>query len=56
MAKRNSKVRKNFLLPKDLAEWVVKYANVNNTSMTKIIVDHLLALKKANESGHVEQI
>ena len=56
MPKKVSKVRKNFLLPKDLADWVSKYADANNTSMTKIIVDYFIALKKTNESGHVEQI
>jgi hypothetical protein len=50
------KVRKNFLLPEELAEWVMEYAKANNTTMTKLIVDYLADLKKQNDGNHVEQI
>ncbi len=56
MAKKKTKVRKNFLFPADLAEWATKFAAQQNTSLTKILVDHLTTLRQQSEAGHVEQI
>lgn len=56
MAKKKSKVRKNFLFPADLANWVAQYAKDKNTSVTKLIIDHLTNLRRQEERGYAEQI
>ncbi len=48
--------RKNFVFPADLVLWVEKYAKDNNTTMTRIILDHLTSLRQRAEDGHVEQV
>lgn len=48
--------RKNFVFPADLTEWAEKYAKDNNTTLTRIILDHLTSLRRQVESGHVEQV
>ena len=54
--KRPSKVRKNFLLPEDLAKWIETYAKENNTTMTQILVDHITLLRRQTEDTNVEQV
>jgi hypothetical protein len=48
--------RKNFVFPEELVKWAEQYAAANNTTMTRIILDHLTQLRQRAESGHVEQI
>lgn len=48
--------RKNFVFPADLVRWAEKYAKDNNTSMTKMILDHLTDLRRQHEAEHVRQI
>lgn len=48
--------RKNFVFPADLVAWAEKYAKDNNTTMTRIILDHFTSLRQRVESGNVEQI
>lgn len=48
--------RKNFVFPADITEWAEKYARDNNTTLTRIILDHLTSLRRQVESGHVEQV
>lgn len=50
------KVRKNFVFPADLTKWAEKYAKDNNTTLTRIILDHLTSLRRQVEIGHVEQV
>lgn len=56
MAKKATRVRKNFLFPADLAAWVERYAQGKNTTVTQIIVDHLTGLRKQEETGYADQI
>lgn len=51
-----AKVRKNFLVPADLAAWVESYAKKNHTTMTHLILEHLMNLRRESENGHAEQI
>lgn len=51
-----TKVRKNFVFPTDIVKWAEKYAKTNNTTLTRIILDHLLQLRQRAETEHVEQI
>jgi hypothetical protein len=48
--------RKNFVFPSDLVDWVEKYAANNNTTVTRIILDHFTSLRRQAESGHVDQV
>lgn len=57
MARSNTdKARKNFLMPRDLADWVEKYASDHNTTMTRLIVDYFTNLRRETENGHAEQV
>lgn len=56
MGAKVKKVRKNFLIPVELADWLDSYTKTNNVTMTQIIVDHLTSLKKQLEGGNVSQI
>jgi hypothetical protein len=57
MAKsKANRVRKNFVFPADLVKWAEKYAQENNTTMTRIILDHFTSLRRQVETGHVEQV
>lgn len=51
-----TKVRKNFIFPIDLAEWAERYAHINNTTMTRLIIDHFTNLRRQVEANNVEQI
>lgn len=51
-----TKSRKNFIFPLDLAEWVEKYARTNNTTMTRLIIDHFTNLRHQVETNNVEQV
>ncbi len=51
-----TKVRKNFIFPIDLAEWAEKYAHNNNTTMTRLIIDHFTDLRRQAEALNVEQV
>lgn len=53
---KKNRVRKNFVFPADLVAWAEKYARDNNTTMTRIILDHLTILRRQAETGHVEQV
>ena len=48
--------RKNFVFPADLVEWVEKYAAANNTTVTRLLLDHLTNLRRQVEANHVEQV
>jgi hypothetical protein len=56
MSAQKSKVRKNFVFPSDIVKWAEKHAEANNTTLTRIILDHLLQLRRQSEAEHVEQI
>jgi hypothetical protein len=56
MAEQKTRVRKNFVFPIGIIEWAEKYARDNNTTLTRIILDHLTQLRNQAESGHVDQI
>lgn len=56
MAQKKTKVRKNFVFPADIVRWAEKYAKDNNTTMTRLILDHLTTLRRQMETEHVEQI
>lgn len=45
--------RVDFRMSVDLHQWVKDYAAKNKTTVTRIIIDHFLELKKREE--HVEQ-
>lgn len=51
-----AKVRKNFVFPMDIVKWAEKYAEDNNTTLTRILLDHLMKLRSQVESGYVNQI
>lgn len=51
-----TKVRKNFVFPIDLAEWAERYAHTNNTTMTRIVIDHFTNLRRQMEALNVEQV
>lgn len=51
-----TKVRKNFVFPVDLAEWAERYARNNNTTMTRIVIDHFTNLRRQMETLNVEQV
>lgn len=44
------------MFPTDIVKWAEKYAEDNNTTLTRIILDHLTQLRRQVESGHVDQI
>lgn len=46
----------NFRIPADLLKWVRDYAKAKNTTVTRIVVDHLTELRARTEEGHVDQI
>lgn len=54
--KSDKKTLKSFLLPADLADWVKSYTKAHNTTMTRLIIDHLMELKRKSESDYVEQV
>lgn len=56
MEEKKNKVRKNFVFPADIVKWAEKYANDNNTTLTRILLDHLTKLRSQVESGHVDRI
>lgn len=56
MSLRKPKVRKNFVFPADIVKWAEKYAEDNDTTLTRIILDHLVQLRHRSETGNVEQI
>lgn len=56
MAKAKKIKRKNFIFPADLAEWADDYAKEHNTTVTRLLVDYLTALRLQVESGHVDQV
>lgn len=56
MNDRKKRVRKNFVFPADIVKWAEKYATDNNTTLTRILLDHLTKLRSQVESGHVDQI
>lgn len=56
MSNEKNRVRKNFVFPTDIVRWAEKYAEDNNTTLTRIILDHLMDLRSQVESGHVDQI
>jgi hypothetical protein len=43
-------------IPEDLLKWVKDYAEKKNTTVTRLVVDHLTELRTRSEEGHVEQI
>jgi hypothetical protein len=51
---KNSKVRKNFRFPADLAEWAQSYADRKGTNVTKLIVDYFVLLRE-QEKPHVSE-
>lgn len=53
---KTERVRKNFVFPAELSAWIEKYAQDNNTTMTRLILDHFTNLRRQVEAGHVEQI
>jgi hypothetical protein len=56
MSAQKAKVRKNFVFPADIVKWAEKHAEENDTTLTRIILDHLLYLRRQSEAEHVEQI
>jgi hypothetical protein len=48
--------RKNFVFPAEIIKWAEKYAEANNTTLTRIILDHLIQLRHKVETENVEQI
>lgn len=44
------RVRKNFRIPADLAEWVDKFAQNKNTTMTQLIINYFLDLRRKGGS------
>lgn len=56
MSGNNTRVRKNFVFPSDIVKWAEKYAENNNTTLTRIILEHLLQLRHNSETENVEQI
>lgn len=56
MGVEKSRVRKNFVFPSDIVRWAEKYALDNGTTLTRIILDHLIQLRHRTETGNVEQI
>lgn len=55
MATKKTK-RKNFVFPEDLVLWAEKYAQDNNTTLTRILLDHLSELRRQAEGSYAEQI
>ncbi len=56
MSEKKIRVRKNFVFPEDIIKWAENYAINNNTTLTRIILDHLLELRHHTEIENVEQI
>ena len=56
MKKRAKRVMTSLILPPDLHDWVREYAKANHTTVTRIIVDHLMDLKRKKESNYADQI
>lgn len=56
MADQKIRVRKNFVFPSDIIKWAEKYAENNDTTLTRIILDHLIQLRHRSETENVEQI
>lgn len=56
MSGKKTRVRKNFVFPSDIVKWAEKYAKENDTTLTRIILDHLIQLRYRSETGNVEQI
>jgi hypothetical protein len=48
MEKRPQRVRINMRIHKDLVAWAKKYAKKKRTSVTQLIIEHLLKLKEEN--------
>lgn len=55
MSRKNPKKLKSFLLPVELSEWIMEYARANNTTMTQIIIDYLMELRRKSD-GYVDQV
>lgn len=50
------KARLNLLLDADLKAWVHEHARKNHTTVTAIVVEHFLALKRESYGTGVKQI
>lgn len=50
------KIRKNFVFPADITKWAEDYTAKNNTTLTRILLDHLTNLKKQVENNDIEQV
>ena len=48
--------RLNLVIDPDLKEWAHQYAREHHTSVTALIIDHLVHLKEREKSDDVEQI
>lgn len=47
-AKKSASPRLNLRLPPELLCWAKEYAKKTNTTVTKIVTDHLLGLRKTD--------
>jgi hypothetical protein len=48
--------RFNMVLDPDLKSWAVDYAERNRTTITALVIQHLVELKDRDEGPYVEQI
>lgn len=56
MTTKKTKTRKNFVFPIDIVKWAENYAKINNTTLTRLILDYLIQLRHQTETENVQQI
>jgi predicted nuclease of restriction endonuclease-like RecB superfamily len=52
----DGKDRLNLQIDEDLKKWAQEYARRHHTSLTQIIIDHLVVLRKQEDGEGVDQI